>query len=336
VEGLDRRRVALTLSAVAVIFAGGTIGFHEFLHEPWHASFYRTVVTASLTGLDSTPRGVEAELLTIALVLSGVAIFGYLAAQLVDALAHGILGGAWKEKRKRKMIERLRDHIIVCGYGRVGRRCVEELRAAGVPYVILDFSETAVAAARESDDPFIEGSGTEDEDLERAGIAHARGVIAASDSDADNLYISLSAKSRRPEMTVVARASDEDAERKLRLAGADRVVTPYATAGRVMANLMVKPQVAAFVNVLTSASHELSFEELEVREDSAAAGRTIRDLEAEAGGYVVAVRKRDGTFETRPGKDTVVEVGDVLVGVGSEDEIRALEKVFAPREAVAP
>jgi voltage-gated potassium channel len=338
-ERFDRRHVAVTLAAIAALFTGGTVGFHHILHEPWHAAFYRTVVTASLTGLDTTPRGLAAELLTIGLVLSGVAIFGYLAAQLVDALAHGILGGAWREKRRRKMIERLRDHIIVCGYGRVGRRCAEEFRSAGVPYVVLDFSEDAIAAARENDDLFIEGRGTEDEDLDRAGLAHARGVVAASDSDADNLYISLSAKARRPDLLVVARASDEDAERKLRLAGADRVVTPYATAGRVMASLMIKPQVAAFVNVLTSSrSPELSFEEIEVRSDCGAAGSTIRELDVfdRTGAYIVAVRKRDGTFDTRPSQETLLETGDVLVGVGAPEEIRKLEEIFAPQEAVAP
>jgi voltage-gated potassium channel len=271
-------------------------------------------------------------------VLTGVGIFAYVAAVAVEAIASGILGEAWKEKRRRRMIEELRDHIIVCGYGRVGRRCGEEFRAARVPYVVLDFSDEAIAAAREEDVPFVVGSGTEDEDLVRAGVDRARGIVAASDSDADNLYITLSAKSRRPGLMVVARASDEDAERKLKLAGADRVVTPYATAGRVMASLMIKPQVAAFVNVLTSAdSPELNFEEIEVRADSGAAGRSIRDLDVfeRTGAYVVAVRRRDGSFDTRPSKETVLESGDTIVGVGAPDEIRALETLFQPNKNVA-
>ena len=177
-----------------------------------------------------------------------MAIFGYFAAQIFDSIAHKVLGGAWKEKKRRKMIDELRDHIIVCGYGRVGRRAAEELRHSGVPYVVLDFSAEAMASAEEIGDLFVEGSGAEDEDLVRAGIDRARGILIASDDDGDNMYITLSAKSRRPDLTVIARASTEEAERKLRLAGADRVVTPYATAGRVMAQLMVKPQVASFLN----------------------------------------------------------------------------------------
>src|SRR4051794_13050991 len=212
-HGFSRREVAVLVTAIAVLFVGGTIGFVYLLGESWHAALYRTIVTASLTGLDSTPHGFWAELLTIAIVLSGVAIFGYFAAQIFDSIAHSVLGGAWKEKKRRKMIDRLRDHIIVCGYGRVGRRAADELRAAGVPYVVLDFSDQAIENAREHDDLFVQGSGAEDEDLDKAGLERARGIIVASDDDGDNMYITLSVKARRPHVTVIARASNEEAER---------------------------------------------------------------------------------------------------------------------------
>jgi voltage-gated potassium channel len=324
-------------AAIVVLLVGGTLGFMWALGESWHAALYRTIVSASLTGLDSTPRGMKAELLTIVVVLSGVAIFGYFAAQLVDAVAHGILGGAWREKRRRKMIDELRDHIIVCGYGRVGRRAAEEFRAAGVRYVVLDFGEEALAFAEANGDAYVNGNGSDDGDLTAAGIDRARGLVVASDDDADNLYITLSAKSRRPDLVVIARASSDEAERKLKLAGADRVVTPYTTAGRVMANLMTKPQVTAFVNVLTSAQEpNLSFEELEVRSTCDAVGLTIGELEVarRTGAYIVAVRKPAGGLELRPSKETVLEEGDVIVGIGSPEEIRRLEELFAPREAV--
>ena len=332
------RRLALILSGVALVFVGGTVGFMAILGESWHDALYRTIVTASLTGLDSRPRGVGAELLSIVVVLAGVAIFGYLAAQVFDSIAQGILGGARREKKRRKMIDELRDHIIVCGYGRVGRRAAEELRLARVPYVVLDFSSEAIAAAEESGDLFIVGSGAEDEDLARAGIDRARGMIVASDDDGENMYITLSAKARRSEIVVIARASTEEAERKLKLAGADRVVTPYATAGRVMANLMVKPQVTSFVNSLTSAhEHALSFEEIEVRSTCGAVGRTIGELDVarQTGANIVAVRKHEGPLELRPTKDTLLEESDVIVGIGSPEEIRKLEQMFEPREVIA-
>jgi len=338
VDGFDRRRVLELLGAIGALFTAGTLGFMAILDESWHAALYRTIVTATLTGLDSTPKGIGAEALTITLVLSGVAIFGYLAAQVVDSIAHGILGGAWREKKRGKMIDELRDHIIVCGYGRVGRRAAEELRASGIPYVVLDFSPDAVEAAEEIGDLFIEGSGAEDEDLDRAGIDRARGILVASDDDGDNMYITLSAKSRRPGITVIARASTEEAERKLKLAGADRVVTPYATAGRVMAQLMVKPQVASVLTALTDVLQpRLSFEEIEVRSTCGAVGMTIGELDVarRTGANIVAVRKHGGELELRPSKDTLLEELDVIVGIGSPEEIRLLEELFEPRDVVA-
>jgi voltage-gated potassium channel len=336
-DGFTRRDVLSILAAIAALFTCGTIGFMLILDETWHAALYRTIVTASLTGLDSTPRGLAAETLTIVVVLSGVAIFGYFAAQLFDEIAHGVLGGAWREKKRKRMIEQMRDHIIVCGYGRVGQRAAEEFRAAQVPYLVLDHSDIAIEAAEEAGDVYLRGDGADDDDLARAGIEWARGIVVASDDDADNLYITLSAKTRRPDITVVARASSEDAARKLKLAGADRVVTPYTTAGRVMAQLMIRPQVSAFVNVLTSSQEPgLSFEELVIDSSCGAVGKTIGELDVErrTGAYLVAIRKHDGTLELRPGKDTLLEAGDVVVGIGTPDEIRELERLFEPREAV--
>jgi voltage-gated potassium channel len=334
-DGFSRRDVLILATAVAVLFSGGTVGFMHLLGESWHAALYRTIVTASLTGLDSTPHGLWPELLTIVIVLSGVAIFGYFAAQIFDSIARSVLGGAWREKRRRKMIDQLRDHIIVCGYGRVGRRAADELRESGVPYVVLDFSEEALEHAREQDDLFVDGSGAEDEDLVKAGIDRARGIIVASDDDGDNLYITLSVKSRRPEVTVIARGSSEEAERKLKLAGADRVVTPYTTAGRVMAQLMIKPQVASFLSAMSSTEGP-SFEEIEVQSTCGAVGLTIGELNvaSRTGAHIVAVRKRAG-LEMRPNKDTLLEEFDVIVGVGSSDEIRKLEAMFEPRDSLA-
>jgi voltage-gated potassium channel len=334
-DGFTRREVTILVTAIVVVFTGGTLGFIHLLHESWHEALYRTVVTASLTGLDSTPHGLGAEVLTIAIVLSGVAIFGYFAAQIFDSIAHSVLGGAWREKKRRKMIDELRDHIIVCGYGRVGRRAGDELRRAGVPYVVLDFSEEALDHAREENLLFVDGSGSEDEDLVKAGIDQARGILVASDDDGDNLYITLSVKARRPDVIVIARGSSEEAERKLKLAGADRVVTPYTTAGRVMAQLMIKPQVSSFVNAMTSSeAPDLSFEEIEVTSSSGAAGQTIGDLNisSETGANIVAVRKLGGALELRPTKDTMLDESDVIVGLGSPAEIKKLEEMFERRD----
>ena len=332
-----RRTVHLSAAVLATLI-GGSVGFRLILHESWFQAVYRTIVTVTLTGLDTAPAGDGARALSIVLVLAGLTLIAYTGAVIVETVAGGLLTGALAERRRLRAIDDLSDHFIICGYGRVGHRVAEEFRAAGVRYVVLDFHEDALAAAHANSELLVEGDATEDEDLARAGLMRARGLVAASDSDADNLYVTLSARAARPGLTIVARASDADAERKLKLAGADRVVLPYTTAGRVMANLVLKPQVTDFLDVVTTATGpDLQLAEIEVRETCAAAGRTIRDLRIrhETGAIVVALRKPDGSFDMTPEPDTPIEIGDVLIGVGSPDEIRRLEDLFAPGEAVA-
>jgi voltage-gated potassium channel len=332
------RRVAYAAAGLVVTLLFGTIGYHHSLHESWLQAFYRSMVTVTLAGLDTVPRTDEARVVTILVVLAGLVLIGYVGAAIVEAIAGDAITGALAARRRQRAIERLHDHFIICGYGRVGRRVAQEFGANGVRFVVLDFSEDAIEAAQEAGVLFIEGNGVEDEDLEQAGLERARGLVASSDSDADNLYITLSARAARPELWIVARASDEDAARKLKLAGADRVVMPYATAGRVMANLVLKPQVTAFLDtVMTAEGDDFRLEEIEVTETCARAGRTLRDLRVreETGAMVVAVRKPDGRFDTTPDPEELIEAGDVLIGVGTAEEIRRLEDFFAPREAVA-
>jgi voltage-gated potassium channel len=332
------RQTVLVLAAVVATIVAGTIGFRLILHETWLQSGYRAVVTATLTGLDTVPRSDSARILSIVLVAAGLTIIAYAGAVIVEAIAGGVFTGALAERRRERTIEHLNDHFIICGYGRVGRRVAEEFRASGVQYVVLDFREDSLERAREHGDLFVEGNATDDDDLRRAGIDRARGLVAASDSDTDNLFITLSARAAHPELSIVARASDEAVEQKLRLAGADRVVLPYSTAGRVMANLVLRPQVTAFLDtVMTATGPDLQLAEIEVRQTCQAAGRTIRDLRIrhETGAIIVALRKPDGTFDTTPEPDTPIEVGDVLIGVGTADELRRLEDLFSPRETLA-
>ena len=337
-ETFSPRLFKFALLALGAVIVVGTVGYRLIVHEDWISSFYRVVVTVSLTGLDSRPPGHAAELFTVALLFFGVAFFAYVAGAIVDVIARGIWGDVWAERRRRRAIDELRDHFIICGYGRVGRRVAEELRASGVLYVVLDFNEKVLAVAKEENELYVVGNGTEDVDLAAAGLDRARGLVAASDSDSDNLYITLSARAGRPDLLIVARASDEEAEKKLMLAGANRVVLPYAIAGRAMANHAAKPQVAAFLqNVLASSAGDLQLEEIEVAETAGLAGRTIGELEVgdRTGATIVAVSKAGGDLMTRPGAQTILEAGDVVIGVGSADEIRALEELFAPQKAVA-
>ncbi|HEY3921363.1 MAG TPA: NAD-binding protein [Gaiellaceae bacterium] len=331
-ERADLRRIAIAIVAIAAVFTGGAVGFAHLLHESWHDALYRTAVTATLTGLDSTPRGTGAELLTIGIALAGVAIFGYLVAGALEAIANEVAGDKRKARRRLRMIDKLSDHFIICGYGRVGRRAAEEFSISGQPFVVLDFNPEALAVAAERGVFFLEGRGSEDGDLQRAGVDRAKGLLASADSDAENLYITLSARARCPELTIVARASDAEAERKLGLAGADRVVQPYSSAGVEMAKLALKPQIAAFLELVSShAGPDLRFEEIEVRGDCPSAGKSIGELRIQSttGAVVIALRKTDGSFDVTPASDQRVEVGDVVIAIGTAPELRALEDLFA-------
>jgi len=334
VRSLPARRIGYGLLAAAVVLLGGTIGFHQILDESWMSSFYRAVITTSLAGIDSVPDTGGGQALSVLLIFCGVTIFALVGAALVEAIARGVLSGS--ERRRRRMIERLRDHTIICGYGRVGRRIAQEFRGAGADYVVVDNDPHEVEEARADGAHAIEGDAIEDEDLLAAGLDRAKALVAALDSDANNLYVTLSARTARPDLLIVARASDEDAERKLRQAGANRVVMPYSTAGRLMANLVLKPQVASFLNVVTSQDGaDLRFEQIEVPRGCQVIGKTIHELHirAHTGASIVAVAKKGGGYHTRPDPDTVFDAGDVIIGVGTNDDIQALEELFAPTGA---
>jgi voltage-gated potassium channel len=338
VEAFHPRRFLYAITALAVVLLVGMLAFRWSLDEGWLQSFYRALVSASLTGLDTVPENDSARIITMFVVLAGISIFAYVGSLIVELIARGVVGGMWAERRRRRMLEGMHDHYIICGFGRVGRRVAEEFREANAPYVVLDFSESAKEAAAQDGVLFIEGDGTSDDHLREAGIERARGLVAASDDDADNLYITLSARAAKPDLLIVARASNEDAGKKLQLAGADRVVQPYTAAGRVMANLVLKPQVTAFIDVVTTAAGgDLRFEEIEVTDASGQAGKTIKevDIRKETGALIVALRKRDGTFDTTPTPEAQLESGDVLIAAGTDEELRLLENLFAPQEALA-
>jgi voltage-gated potassium channel len=336
--GFTAVRLGRALAVVCVVLAVGTVGFHAAHDEGWPQSFYRAVLAGSLSGVELNPENNAARAVSIFMVLAGLTIFAYIATVLVEGIARGVFTGALAERRKRRVIDRLRDHYIICGYGRVGRRVADVFRESGVDYVVLDFNPDALEAAREHGDIYIDGNGTNDDDLAAAGLARARGLVASSDSDVDNLYITVSAKSERPDLLVVARASDQDVADKLLRAGADRVVQPYSAAGREMGILVLKPQVAAFLDAVSIAGgQDLHFEELGVTQDCAAAGKSIADLHIRerTGALIIALRKSDGTFDTTPDPEAVLEVGDVMIAVGTAEELRRLEELVAPSKAVA-
>ncbi len=332
------RRFLWAVAIFASVLLVGTVGFQILLGEGWVDSFYRSVVSTTLTGLATAPDNDAGKIFTVVLLFAGVAVFFYIAGVVVDVITRGVVSDVFGERRRRRAIEELRDHVIICGYGRVGRSVAAEFRAAGTPFVVVDVTPESVALAQRDGVPVVLGDGTEDADLEHAGIARARGLVASVDSDEKNLYVTLSARARRPELFIVARASNEAAAAKIRLAGANRVVQPYSHAGVQLANLVVKPQVADFLDIVSTAGGpmpDLRFEEIEVTPECGVAGSTIGELRVQeaTGAMIVAIRRAGGSFEVTPGPDARLEDGEIVIGVGTTEEIARLEALFAPREA---
>jgi voltage-gated potassium channel len=334
VQGIGVRRFLWAQLAYVGILLVGTIGFHQLLDEGWVDSFYRSVVTTTLTGLASPPDGTAAEIFSIVLLAAGVAIFLFIAGVIVDVIARGAIADTLAPRRRKKAIESLHDHVIICGFGRVGRRVAEEFRDTGTPFVVVDVNPESVAAAEEQGALVVHGDGTDDAQLRAAQLDRARGLVASADSDERNLYIVLSARAARPDLFIVARASDDSAAKKIRLAGADRVIQPYSSAGLHIANMVLKPQVADFLDIVSTAGGplpDLRVEEILVSGGCGPCGRSLRELRLEetTGAVVVALRRADGSFDITPSADITLQAGDVVIGVGTTDEIRRLEELFS-------
>jgi voltage-gated potassium channel len=223
------------------------------------------------------------------------------------------------------MIDATSDHFIICGYGRVGQQVARDLRAAGARYVVIDPDPDNLERASGIGVRVIEGQASNDEVLRRAGVERARAVVACVDSDAENIFITLTVRELNPEAAIVARASVEDSEAKLRRAGADRVISPYKSSGSEMARLALHPQISGAVEV--DAGHR--FEEIEVVNGCSGAGKTIGDVRG--GAFIVGIRRPDGSFQAQPPAETVLEFGDVLMAIGTGRTMERLESLFDPK-----
>lgn len=328
---LGLRHFLYAAAALVAIHVSGIVGFVVILDEEPFDAFYRTVMLVSTVGLEPLPTTGAAKALSIAIVISGVALLLYIVGLTIELTVSGIVSGAWQDRLLRRSVSKLEGHYLICGYGRVGRRVANEFRDAGAACVVLDDNPNAVAMAREQGLVAMELSATDDDALEQAGIGQARGLVACVDSDSENLFIVLSARELRPDLLIVARASSADAAKKLRRGGADRVVTPYEIAGRELATLVLRPHVSAFLDVVTgTGGPDIRFEQVEVTAQAGQAGKSLRELEVRerTGAMVVAHKPRHGDFNTRPDPDVPLAEGDIVIAVGTQDEIGALEALF--------
>jgi voltage-gated potassium channel len=240
-------------------------------------------------------------------------------------------------RRNKRMIDKLKDHYIICGFGRVGRGAASELQHAGAPFVIVDSSEERVERAMMAGMLGVAADATRDDTLRQVGIERARGLVTALATDADNLFVLLSAKGLNPTLYVAARAAEEGAEEKMRRAGADAVFAPYAITGHRLAQSLLRPHVVQFLDFTTKdIGEDIALEQVRVSESSMMVSKTIREMQLgrELGVIVMAVRRRDGQMEFNPSADTAIHGGDYLIVMGRLENLRTLENTLAESHRV--
>jgi voltage-gated potassium channel len=328
---LSFRRSILPLVVIFVLlFAGGTVGY--ILIEGWTMadSFYMTAITLTTVGFGEVrPLSPLGRIFTVFLILSGVGSVAYGFSSLGEYLLTGSVAARLRSRRMTRLIDKLEDHVIVCGYGRVGKSAAITLRDSKRAIVILDFDNTQIESALTDGFTVLQADATKDDALIQAGVQRAWGLIICTGDDARNLFIVLSARALNPQLYIVARTVDAGNEQKMIRAGANRVVSPYQIGGKHMANIVVRPHVTDFLDVVTlDGGIELWLEELVIQPDSALVGQTVGQTNIrQATGVTLVALLRSGGGTVTPNADTTLEVGDELIVLGTREQLSQLEEL---------
>ena len=321
-------RAGITLVALVIV---GTIGYMRIEGWNFSDSLYMVYITMSTVGFAEVRELDNAGRLWTALVgIGGIGTFAYAAGSLIEFAVEGTVRGYFRSRRMRNEIDKLDGHYILCGYGRVGREVAEELLSEHVPFIVVDKNESVVEQCRLEERLAITGSGSDDEVLESAGAKRARGLIAAVASDADNVFITLSARRMNPGLHIVARFNSDESAAKLAMAGADRTLSPHYIGGRYLGSLATRPSVVDFLGVISHGGEiEFQLEEFTIPKDSRLSDHPLGELDVfkQTGVRVLAIR-RGGTFNTNPSGGDGISTGDTLIVLGTPEQIKNMETLM--------
>ncbi|WP_009473283.1 TrkA family potassium uptake protein [Rhodococcus sp. JVH1] len=316
-------RIGRALLAFALVVVIGTVGYIDLGFGILDA-LYQTVTTITTVGFREVhPLTGIGQLFTIMLILAGVGTALYMFGVLLEALIEGHLRHHMERRRMDRRISRMTGHIIICGWGRVGTASAQYLDSLGREIVVVDRDPERL---RDLDHPTVIGDVTDDRILEAAGIAHAHALISALDTDADNVYVTLSSRALRPDLTIIARARNEGSMSKLLRAGANRVVNPQLIGGRRMGSFALQPHVAEFFDVVMhDESLDYRMEEIILSPTSPWAGSTLAQIGVQqaSGALLLAIRTVAGQFIANPVPSLRVEPGTILIALGTPDELDA-------------
>ena len=330
------RRLRLGLLAFGFVIVVGFAGYQSIEGFTPLDALYMTVITVTSVGFSEiNPLSSAGRLFTIGLIAAGVTSVGLMVAGGGEFFLEGHMRRIIERRRMNRSISHLDQHVVICGFGRVGRQLAQELEHDRVPFVFVDMDKERLEEADQHGYAHVDGDASEESVLTEAGIERARALVACVNSDADNVLITLTAKGMRPELTVIGRAKVVENEAKFRRAGADRVIAPTTIGGRRIAQLLTRPVVADFLEqVGGKGGLEYSFEEILISRGSELAGVKLRDagLRERWGCTVLAIRHgHDTALDTHPDGECVLEEGDVLVVIGSIDELNTMHDHFGSR-----
>jgi len=323
-------RLTIAFISFLVLIIIGTSGYHWLEQMTVIDSLYMTVITVSTVGFGEVNElSSNGRVFTIILILGGGGIVAY----SLSVTAEFFMSGEWQNilesRRRSRMAENLSDHVIICGFGRVGRRVSKELSKEGIPFIVVDTEQEKVRHAEEHGVMSFLGNAANEFMLKQVGIEKARALIAAASSDAENVFIILTARSLNPDIQIIARANYEDSEPKMIKAGANRTIVPYEISGKRMVTMLVRPSVADFLDEVAQVGEmELLIDQIPIRLDSPLAGKTIAEMNirSEQGVTILAIRHANGTFESHPGPDSLIELNSLLLVLGTRDQLRDMMK----------
>lgn len=327
------RRILWVVGLMSALLTFGTLGFH--IVEGWtlFESFYMTLMTLTTVGYGEVhPLSVNGRIVASALMLAGVATVFVSIGVLVDVLIKLELADYFGRKRRERMLDKLSGHYIVCGAGRVGRSVIHELQRSGASILLIDSDPDRAQWGIQAGIPTLVANATKDETLQRARVNVAKGLVAAIASDAENVYVTLSARGLNPNLLIAARASDDQAEEKLRRAGATTVLTPYTFIGHRLAQSMLRPHVLSFLDVASAFSGrgdlEIETEQLQIPKESPVCNRTLEEVRVRQtyGTIILALQKNGGGMLFNPEGNTRIEAGDVLIAMGQRAQLKRMSE----------
>jgi voltage-gated potassium channel len=327
------RNIVFAAIMLALVLSMGTAGY--MILEEWNFldSLYMTVITISTVGFSEVnPVSNQGRILTMTILISGLGVLGYVVGTLTRTLVEGQLLEVMGRKKLERQIQKLKNHYIICGYGRVGRIICEEIKKSKpAPLVVIDKDSTLTPKIEEDGYLYFLGDATREECLLKAGILSAKGVATALDSEADNVYITLTARGLNPDLFVLARAGRRGSEKKLERAGANRVVSPHQIGGFRMAQALLRPHVTEFIDfAFTDLDTNLGMEEIPVRPDSKLSDISLVDsgIRQQFDLIIVAISKATGEMLFNPASHTRIQIGDTLIALGQRSSLIKLERLL--------